>query len=115
MAKSKLSAPIDANEWHTLGYADATSTGQIVTLINGQKFSDFKTLILCAIDGTIEVGSVAQAQQDFTSRAMSCYAYALSSYNAVVFASRESDTSFNVFCREMTGWTQVRAIMYGLK
>lgn len=115
MATGKISAPIDSNEWHTLGYEDATTTSKAVTLLNGQKFSDFKTLILCAFDGNIEVGSIMLAQQHFGTRSMSCYAFALANYNAVVMATKVSDTVFNVSCRAITGWTQVRVIMYGLK
>lgn len=115
MAKDKISAPISSNEWHTLGYIDATTTNQAVTLLNGQKFSDFKTLILCAFDGTIEIGSVMLAQQYFGTMSMSCYAFALTNYNAVVTATKASDTAFDVVCRAITGWTQVRVIMYGLK
>lgn len=115
MAKDKISAPISSNEWHTLGYDDATTTSKAVTLLNGQKFSDFKTLVLCAFDGTMEIGSITLAQAYFGTMSMSCYAFALSNYNAVVTATKVSDTVFSVVCREITGWTQVRVIMYGLK
>lgn len=115
MATGKITAPIDSNEWHTLGAENATTIAKNVTLINGQKFSDFKTLIFCAFDGNIEIGSIMLAQQYFGTRPMSCHAFALSNYNAVVTATKVSDTVFEVYCREITGWTEVSVILYGLK
>lgn len=92
-----------------------TTASQTVSLQSGKKLSDYKTLALCILDGTIVCGSVFIGRNVFASNfKVTTNGYSLANYHAAVICSYSSDTAVQIYAREMVGWTSIRCILYGI-